>query len=385
MSGRSLAPLTLALVPLALSGCEHPPRVPTTWANQARGVISADTPEPGSRRTIVAKYGPREDRDEDDLTDLDGDDDLGEVVVELEAGVYGLEVDAVIEGADAFVLKGAGPHKTRIELDTDTLRALTLRKIGRVELRGVTVVGYTGGGLYIEECDDVRVEDAHFAGARVGLSLESSTARIGTSVFAGCQAGVIAKDSEVTLRESAFLDCWNALVGDGGAFDVESSAFLENREVFDATLDSRSRIVSNLFGGNEQGLGWKGRPAIAKDNLAHARDLGDRLGRFTNREVRDPADFPRGLLIPEDFDVVGVHLALERGKKRGEKDPPKRLEELARTEAEAFALVSQRALRARDLPAARRAARIALRYLGELELSEAPQAVIDIAELGRTP
>ncbi len=375
---------SLALALLALCGCQHPPRVPTTWANAARGVVSPDTPE-DEVRTPTAEWGPAEEREHDGLSSLDGEEDLGEVVVRLKDGVYVLEHDVVLAGAKSFVLEGEGPHKTRLQLDTDTLRSLSLEKLERVELRGLTVAGYTGGGIFVKDCPDVVVEDVHFAGSQVGLGLESSTASVGTAVFAGCQTGISAEDGEVKLRESAFLDCWVALGLKGGAIDVESCAFWSNHDVVSGTLDARSRIVGSAFGGRKQVLGWKGRPKLASDNLAPGRDLGDRLGRWTNRELRHPDDFPQGVLLPEDFDLPAVHLALERARKRGESDPPERLRELARAQAEAFAVLCQQALRARDLPTARRHARTALRYLGDTDLAEAPQPVIDIAELGRTP
>lgn len=374
----------LALALLALAGCQHPPRVPTTWANAARAVVSPDTPE-DEVRAPTAEWGPAEDRERDALSSLDGEDDLGEVVVRLKAGVYVLERDVVLEGARSFVMKGEGPHKTRLHLDTDTLRSLSLEKVGKVELRGLTVAGYTGGGIFVKDCPEVVVEDVHFAGSQVGLGLASSTASVGTAVFAGCQTGISVKDSQVELRESAFFDCWVALGLEGGALDVESCAFWSNHDVLRGTLDARSRIVGNAFAGQKQVLGWKGRPKVASDNLAPGRDLGDRLGLWTNRELRHPDDFPQGVIPPEGFDLPAVHLALERARKRGESDPPARLRELARAQAEAFAVLCQQALRSRDLPTARQHARTALRYLGDTDLAEAPQAVIDIAELGRTP
>jgi len=281
------------------------------------------------------------------------------------------------------VLRGDGPHRTRLELDTDSLRSLSLRKVGRVELRGLTIAAYTGGGVFVKDCPEVIVEDVHFAGARVGLGIEGSVARIGTSVFAGCQDGIRASDSEVTLREVAFQKCWRAVDAESTTLDVEACAFLDNRSVIGATLDGRSRFVGNLLAGREQDLAWEGRPGLAASNLAPARDVGDRLGSYTNRQLHTPEDFPDQTPLPDGFDLVAVHLAELRAKQRGERDPPKALHELRRQRAEAYALRCQRTLRGRRLDLARDEARIALRYLGAVDLRDAPEAVVAVAELAR--
>ena len=59
------------------------------------------------------------------------------------------------------------------------------------------------------------------------------------------------------------------------------------------------------------------------------------------------------------------------------------LDGVRREEAERFALASQRALQEGNVEAAREAARIAMRYLGNIPLATAPEAVLEIAELAK--
>lgn len=366
---------------LVLAGCEHPPRLPTAWAGSARETVSGATPNRDEARDPVAEWGPEEERERDDLTSLDGEEGLGRVEARLGAGVFVLESEVRIEETSTFVLRGDGPHRTRLELDSDSLRSLTVRKVGRVELRGLTIAGYTGGGVFLKDCPDVVVEDVHFAGSRVGLSIEGSVARIGSSVFAGCQDALQVRDSKVAVRETAFQKCWRAVICDSSSLDVEASAFLENRTVVDGKLDARSRFVGNLLSGQEQDLGWEGRPKLASANLAPERDVGDRLGTFTNRRLHTPEDFPDRTPVPDGFDLVAVHLAVLRATVRGERDPVASVAEVRRQRAEAYALACQRTLRGSDLTEARRQARVAVRYLGTTDLTGAPEAVVAIADL----
>jgi len=166
----------------------------------------------------------------------------------------------------------------------------------------------------------------------------------------------------------------------GDAFDVASSAIVDNRDAIKGTLGSSSKVFSCMFAGQNQSLAWKGRPSFASHNLARARDLGDRLGKHTNRELVQVDDFPN-VFLPDEFDVVGVHLALERARKRGESDPPGKLLGIRRARAEVHAVEALEHLKRGRMDDARRSARVALGYLGDQPLSEAPAAVIDVAAL----
>lgn len=369
----------LCLVPF-LAACEQtPPLVTASWANRARMVISPDTPgeEGGS---LTATHGPPGDRDEDDLIDLSGDRGLVQVEVRLEPGIYVLDHPVALAGAEV-VIQGAGPHKTRIDLDCESKTSLLIERAPRVVIKGVTLYGLTGGGIRLRDCPEVVIEDVHVAGARYGFELVSSAASIGTSIFAGCQEALALDDATVTLRETAFVECWRGITGQG-TLDAEACLFADGREGIPARLDRRSRVVSCMFAGERQSAGWDGKPGDASNNLAGLVDLGDRFGPATNRLIRRreefPYDLPHGL--PPDFDLAAVQLALERVVNRGQSDPPKRVRAAAEGHAIEHATRARKALVGGRVEEARREARIAIRFLtGRKDLPDEVAAVTDLA------
>lgn len=375
---------SLALASLALlAGCVADRLVDTPWARQAASVVSSDTPDPLTRKRPFADLGPAAERQRDPLDSLSGlgPEDLGDVSVELKDGCYTLQSEVVLR-PERLEISGQGPHRTRLELDSDTIGTLQVGGAQEVVLRDLTIVGESGGGLFLSDCPHVIVENVHFAGARYGLRLRDSVAAISSSVFAGCQTGVLLqRDSRLSVRETTFSKCWVAI--DGGPVEAESTVFVENRKVLAGSLDRRSGILGCVFAGAEQELSWSGHPRLATGNLARPRDVGDRLGTETNGVLLSLDDFPEHAQIPPTMDVVAVHLALARSAKRGDSDPPEKVRQEAIEAADRYAQAAQRALKSKDVAAARVAARIALRYYGDAPLDRAPQALIDVADLVR--
>lgn len=361
---------------------DDPPRVNTSWANASRAVISPDTPKENDDPDPIAEFDEGEERNTNELVDLDHDEDLGRVVIELGTGVFLLEDTVTLWKPTSVVLRGQGPHKTRLLLDSDDKNSLRFYKPKSVRIEGLTVAAYAGDGIRIVGCDDVEVVQAHFAGVYHGLALDDSVAHIRSSVFAGCQRGIYAKGSKIEIEQSAFADCWDAIRSRNSGFTIQTSVFLDNRNVLRGTVDGRTRLTGNLIFGDRQELGWKGRPALAANNLVHFRHLGEALGTKTNRELADVEHFPDNVRWPPEFDVVAVHLARFALEKRGESDPPSLVEELRRQKSEQLASAVQTALREEDLAGARRLAKLALQYLGPLPLEEAATAVKEIADLG---
>ena len=369
----------LLLPLLGLLACEHPPLVDTSWARRARAVGSPDIPWEQTG-PLLASYGPADDRDEDPLTCLHEDDEVGAVEMRLEAGVHVLEAPVDLLASEVLI-EGQGAHKSVIQLDAESRTSLLISRAKKVTVRGVTLVGLTGGGLRIRDCPEVVVEDVVVAGAELGFHLQSSTARVGSSVFAGCHRALILEDAQLTLRETAFVECWEGVSG-RGTLDAESCAWVDGRGGISARLDRASRVVSCLFAGQQQLAGWEGRPGEARANLSGLQDLGDRLGPATNRLVRRPEEFPHDLPqgLPPGFDLAGVHLALERARRRGDKDPPTRLRDFGEDQAVDHAKTAREMLIARRVEDARREARTALRYLmGRTDLPEEVAAVTDLA------
>lgn len=368
------------------AGCTNKPRLTTAWADRARSAESSGMGE-YEAQTPRAEYGPQDDRDECALTSLDGEDaeDLGQVVVRLGEGYFVLDAPVHLRGA-SVVIEGKGPHRTRLELDTESLGALLISNAPKVELRGLTVVGFTGGGLGFKDCADVRVDDVHFAGARYGLDLVGSVATVGSSLFAGCEKGVALSDgARVTVRESAFLECWKGITG-RGALDVSSSAFVDNHDAIDARVDRDAALESCVFAGEKQQLGWVGRPGVMRalllPNAAISVATDDR--RY-HRPINNKEEFPDALRegLPPGFDLAGVHLALLRADSRAEKDPVSDVRAAAIERAERHAATARELLRKGDVQRARDAARIAVRYCGPGPFAEdVPESVREIAELG---
>jgi len=381
---RSTLFLALGAAGLVVGCSDTPPVVATRWATEARADVSPDTPQ-DEVRAAPAERGPPDEREVCDLEDLHLDEDLGDVVVELEAGLYTLESAVLLKGATSVVIRGAGPHLTRLELDTESSGSILIPGTQRLGLRDLTIAAYTGGGIRVRDCPDVRVENVHFAGARHGVDIERSTARVERAVFAGCQEGLSIADGALTVRESVFVDGWIGIKATDAALDLEACAFVRNRDAIDGALDDRARIHSVLFAGPRQDLAWDGMPGEVSSCLVPSRDLDRRVGVDTNREIVHVEEFPDGLVrgLPPKFRTADVHLALERARRRGEEDPPGRVKTFARGRALEEARRAARELKAGRVDAAEAAAALALGYLGDTPLAEAPREVVEIADLAR--
>lgn len=382
MTRTSLVSIAAGLLVVG-AACSTPPRVATKWADRARSVRSSALGA-SDVMTPRAEYGPPDDRDDARLASLDREDDLGEVAVKLGRGVYRLDSQVLLRRPDAVVIEGEGPHRTRLELDTETLGSILVDGAPRVELRGLTVVGYTGGGLAFRDCPDVRVEDVHFAGASFGLQLISSTATVGTSVFAGCKAGVLLeRDARLTVRETAFVDCWQALAGEGRV-EVSSCAFVDNHDAIALRLGKDDALSSVLFAGETQQAAWRGKPGVQRALIMPAGDLARLDDRRAHREIVMRDEFPDAMRegLPPGFDLAGVHLALLRAENRGKGDPPRKVREEALERAELHAEAAREAARKGDMERARAAAHEAVRYCGPGPLADdVPEAVREVSAL----
>lgn len=391
---RKLVALALLLGGLAaVDGCANPeiegeqakgPAVMTRWAISARGVISKATPheEGEDGEKVRAEWGPSDDRDDGKLTSLDDEEEPGDVVVDLGPGVFLLDERVRLQGG-TLTIKGAGPEKTRLELATETSGALVCVRPTKVRLQGLTIVGTASGGIGIKGCPDVRADDVHFVAMRYGMDLDGSTARVTSCVFAGCERGLQLKDATAIVRETAFMECWDGLVG-SGRVDLESCAFVEGRDAIDVQLARDSSIVSCLVVGDHLQPGFKGTPKQHRSNLLPASSIpNDEKDR--HRPIATVEEFPDGLRqgLPPGFDVVAVHLALLRSGARGNDDPAKALQEARATQAESHAQAAQSELKRGALEAAREEALLALRYWGSAPLTEAPEAVGQVADLAR--
>ncbi len=396
-----MSPLLLRLVSCALllcgltlvTGCQSlvegfeetfgsdPPRMNTVAAKAARRVISPATPSEDGL-DIMAEYGIGE-RDVNDLDDLDGDDDLGEVIVKLGEGIFMFESATTLTSATSLVIEGEGPHKTRIELhNDDELRSLLVKGADHVVLRGFTIVGYRGGGLFFEDCPDIVVENVHFVGSRFGIELRSSTATVGSSAFAGCDKGIGLRGGTVTVRETTFNKCYSAIKGNGDVH-LEASAFIDNHTAINAKLGRASTIVGCILAGEKQDPGWKGNPRVLEGNIATRLAFDKHLEpHSSNTTIRDMDDFPDHVRLPKGFDVAGVELALERFSSRGERNPEDDVEAKAFEGAERYAKAAKMALLNNDLKSGQAAARMAVRYWGTRPLSDGPEDLVSIAELG---
>jgi hypothetical protein len=395
---RGLGLLLLASMTLPLQGCpiwmagailddifpDTEPLLDTSWAKAEFAVISPDTPKE-ELFDVDATYDDGDERDEDMLCDLSEDEDLGDVVVELKAGIYLMESDVLINGAKSFTMKGAGPSKTRVVLNTESRNALKIVGADRVHLSGFTVAPFSADGISIFDCPEIEVENMSFAGALFGLRLRDSVATVSSSVFAGCQSGIYARNSEVEVREAYFSDCFNAMRSVRSAFKVSDSFVYDNRNVIAGTVGRRTRIMGNLLFGKKQLLGWEGRPGLGVRNLVHFRFLGKELGEETNRELQTIQSFPDAVVLPPKFDVVAVELARLRGERRGDSDPDGQLRDHRLDRADRMALACQEALRNEDLPRAKRLAKLSLDYLGDIPLDEASEAVVAVSGLGKAP
>ena len=150
-------------------------------------------------------------------------------------------------------------------------------------------------------------------------------------------------------------------------------------------LNSRSRVLSCLFAGERQDLAWTGKPGEARDNLANLRDVGGRLGKRTNLPINHYREFPADLAhgMPLGFDLARVHLALQRWELRGDRDPQRALKDFREDQARRYGIACQQALAAEELEKGKRAARLGLAYWGSQPLEDAPEELLNVAELGR--
>lgn len=378
-----------ALVACTAAGCpgdpqEKGPGLDTTWARRARAVRSAATPADKGGR-VPAVWGPAEDRETGELAALEGHEAPGDVVVDLGPGVWVLDARVLLRGG-SLTITGAGSHRTRLELNTETSGALVAVGPRKVTLRGLTVVAMKSGGLGVQGCQDVQVDDVVFASMRYGLDLDGSTARIASSSFVACERGLsLSEGAAVVARETVFIDCWAGIAGQG-TLDLLSCVFAENRDAaIDVRLDRSTSLVGCVFAGEAQPLGWKGRPKISRDCLVPDLVLQTKEDRETNRPILHLEEFPDALRggAPPGMDLVAVHVAIERVRSRGEKDPPEAVRTIRLERADRHAEAAKKALRTSDVKRAREEARLALRYWGDDPLTgkDVPEALVEVADL----
>lgn len=385
---RKLGALVLAAL---LAGCpgdpqEKGPGLDTTWARKARAVCSPATPGDQGGRAPAA-WGPQDDREQGELTEVDGEDAPGDVVVDLGPGVWVLDARVVLKGG-SLTITGAGPHKTRLELNTETSGALISVGAKKVTLKGLSVVAIKAGGIGVQGCPDVQVDDVVFSSMRYGLDLDGSTARVASSSFVACEKGLsLSEGAAVVVRESAFIDCW-AGIGGQGSLDLEACVFARNHEAaIDARLDRTTSLVGCVFAGEAQPLGWKGRPKVSKDCLVPDLVLQTKEDREANRPILHLEEFPDALRsgAPPGLDLVAVHVAIERVRVRGEKDPPAAVRSMRLERCDRHAEAAKKALTGGDVKKARDEAKLALRYWGDEPLTgkDVPEALTEVADLVR--
>lgn len=368
---------------LGAAGCGKDNLVPASWANEARSVPMHEVPHEGDAGELVANYVQEGEADRDPLTSLSYEEGLSEVTLELEAGEYEL-VEAVSLTADEVTITGAGSHNTRVLLDCESATSILIQGAHKVTVRDVTLVGLSGGGIRLRDCAELVLENVTVVGAYFGFDAEDATTTVRDCVFAGCEKGLVQDGGEVSIADTCFAQNWIALQG-RTTLTLEACAFVENQTAVDVRVDARSKILSCLFAGERQDLAWTGTPGEARDNLAALRDVGARLGRRTNLPINHFQEFPTGLAhgMPLGFELARVHLAIQRWLLRGERDPVQALDDFREDQALRYGIASQQALTSEELEKAKRAARLGLAYWGERPLSEAPEELINVAELGQ--
>ena len=353
--------LSLVLVVLAvLAGCNHPPRLDNETANKHREVYGPLTPRdnPDEVQGVLngeIRGGLRK------LAKLAREGDS--IDVALAPGVFTLEDPVVVRGAK-LVIRGPGADLSRIELRSDDWRALTVDGSPNVEIRGVTIAGYTGGGVDIHNSARVVVNEVDFAGSRYGLELDKCTvAYVDSCVFVGCEKAVMLEDTRLVIRGTTITECWTTLDGSGV---IEALGLVLNGNVDGAAhIATRpgSRFRSCLFGKHET-FSPVGSPDVRSsymyDDLYERYNLaGDTDNNVVLHELND---FPDAVAPPRSGNLGAIHYALERSRTRGIKKPNDRIQDVLETEARKYAQAALRAVEKKDVSAARWLQQIALGY-----------------------
>jgi len=351
--------LLLCSMSIVLLGCAHPPRLDWDPANRNRDACNPGTPAK-NESPLEGTLGEQR----DDLPSLAEKAKPGDTIdVKLGPGIYVLEDAVVVKGAK-LIIRGPGADKTRIHLKTDDWRALTVDGCSSFEMRGVTVAGYTGGGIDVKNCPRVIVNECDFVGSRYGLELvDCGTAWVDSCVFAGCEKAITFERTHLVLRGTAISECFNSIMG-RGQLEASGCVLAGNPEGAGVSLRPGSTIRSCLFGRMEP-LKVTGNPKVRSSLM-----FDDLYDRFHVSEIDDNTVLRDIELFPDDVDPIprgcnmgAIHYALERLHNRLVKDPGDRIRDALETEAHKYADAARKALEAKDLRAARRLQSIAMDYV----------------------
>jgi hypothetical protein len=354
----------LLLGVVVVAGCSHPPRLDNEVANRHRAVVGSGTPtdrEDELEGVLTTSDG--KDR-KDDLASLAKRAKAGDTIdVKLAPGVYSIEAPIVVHGAK-LVIRGPGADLARIQLKSDDWRALTVEGSPSFELRGVTIAGFTGGGVDARNCTRVVVNECDFAGSRYGLELKGcETAYVDSCVFVGCYKAITLEKTHLVLRGTAISECWTTLEGSGV---IEAHGTVIAGNVDGAKLKARagSRFRSCLFGRMET-FDVVGAIDVRSSYLFD--DLYERFHLMADADqnvvLRELGDFPRAADIPRGCDLGAIHYAIERLQSRGVKDPNESIRDVLEAEARFYAEAAQRAIAGKDVRAAKWLQQLALDYL----------------------
>jgi hypothetical protein len=359
------------------AGCNHPPRLDAPMANEQREIVNPATPTP-KEHDIEGRI--LEDRD--DLASLADKARPGDTIdVKLGPGVYVIDRPIVVKGAK-LVIRGPGADRTRIKLSSDDWRALTVDGSPDFELRGVTVAGYTGGGIDAKNCGRVVINECDFAGSRYGLELaECGTAFIDSCCFAGCEKAIKYQRTHLVLRGTAIEQCWGSLVG-SGVIEASGCVFASNVDGANISARPGSSFRSCLFGRNET-FNSVGEPDVKFcflfDDLYERFELpGNADG---NSIIHDVGEFPDALSINQGMNLGSIHYAVERFNSRGLASPGERIRDILEAQARKYAQAAQKAVAGKDVSAARWLQQIALDYVhavggGEEALRDRIQGIV---------
>jgi hypothetical protein len=372
---RTAAPLGLALLAL-IAGCSHAPRLDSPRANHQRDLVSSQCPQAKTHELVGTVGGV--DRPLAEWAKKAGPGDT--IDVKLIPGVYTIEEPIVVKGAN-LVIRGAGYERSRIRLDSDDMEALTV-KDGSFELRGVTIAGYTGGGISVDHCQHVVVNECDFAGSTYGLSVASSVALVDSCCFAGCYRGIAVDGGSLVVRGTSFIDSWYSIEGKT-KLEAFGCAFFGNENGASLRAARGSTIKSCLFARNES-LTVTGELPVTSSLLYD--DLLERYHKQSdadkNKPIRDIEQFPDAL--PEDMprgsNLAPIHYAIARAQLRGKTGVAAAIKDTLEGEARYYERGAQAAIDKNDRGAAKILVGIALDYVtglgGDRELETEIEAIL---------
>lgn len=353
---------SLACVAAALVACSHPNRLDIPRANRQRDVISSRTPTDDERAIEGTVNGePRK------LSKWARRAAAGDTIeCRLGPGLYVIDDPIVVKGV-SLVIAGSGVDRTRIKLHSDDWRALSLHGCPNFELRGVTVAGYSGGGIDVHDCARVVVNDCDFVGSRYGLEIEASNAVVDSCVFAGNEIGLKLDGAGTTLiRGTCFAENWWSIAGSSKVEMLGCALFANEKgaEVLCAT----GSVVRSVLLGRDEGWSGGGHPRFescvvgSDDVLEHVNHRGTPI---ECKPIGDLTDFPNALPagLPPGCDVGAIHYAIERYRVRGASNASAKIDDTLRSEAEYYAAGARRAVAAKEPGPARELARLAHTYL----------------------